>query len=180
MEICTVMRSITTFQSTTDRIYDGGPIILYNIIPLCCQRLQWNRSDWSVISPDTLASTKWVCFEPTVWPDTRCSVHRICNGQNVFKRTLTVLSAHITVYVSSNIEIDKTGMSSPPTIWRKQSEFVSGRQSGQIPAAVRMGFESCCNAQNVSNRTFRDMTPLWDKETKIAITEISSQNFGMK
>jgi hypothetical protein len=30
----TVMRRITTFRSTTDRIYDGGPIILlhYNII----------------------------------------------------------------------------------------------------------------------------------------------------
>ena len=54
-----------------------------------CQRLHWNRSDWSVISPDCLASTKWVCLEPTVWPDTRFSVHRICNGQNVlvFKRT---------------------------------------------------------------------------------------------
>jgi hypothetical protein len=25
----TVMRRITTFRSTTDRIYDGGPIILY-------------------------------------------------------------------------------------------------------------------------------------------------------
>ena len=30
-------------------------------------------------------------------------------------------------------------MLSPPTVWRKQSEFVSSRQSGQIPAAVRMG-----------------------------------------
>ena len=28
----TVMRRITTFRSTTDRIYDGGPIILYYII----------------------------------------------------------------------------------------------------------------------------------------------------
>ena len=26
-----VMRRITTFRSTTDRIYDGGPIILYYI-----------------------------------------------------------------------------------------------------------------------------------------------------
>ena len=31
----TIMRRITTFQSKTDRIYDGGPIILqYNIILL--------------------------------------------------------------------------------------------------------------------------------------------------
>ena len=27
---CTVMRRITTFRSTTDRLYDGGTIILYN------------------------------------------------------------------------------------------------------------------------------------------------------
>ena len=26
---------------------------------------------------DCLAPTKWVCFDPTVWPDTCCSVHRI-------------------------------------------------------------------------------------------------------
>ena len=28
----TLMRRITTFRSTTDHIYDGGPIILYYII----------------------------------------------------------------------------------------------------------------------------------------------------
>jgi len=33
--------------------------------------------DWNVISPDCLAPTKWVCFEPTVWPDTCCSAQRI-------------------------------------------------------------------------------------------------------
>jgi hypothetical protein len=42
-----------------------------------CQRLHWNRSDWNVISPDCLAPTKCACFEPTVLPDTCCSVHRI-------------------------------------------------------------------------------------------------------
>jgi len=36
-------------------------------------------------------------------------------------------------------------MLSPPTVWCQQSEFVSSRQSGQIPAAVRKGFECCCN-----------------------------------
>jgi len=30
-----------------------------------------------IISPHCLAPTKWVCFEPTVWSDTCCSVHRI-------------------------------------------------------------------------------------------------------
>ena len=39
-----------------------------------------NRFDWNVISPDCLAPTKWVCFEPTFWPDTCCSVHRIRVG----------------------------------------------------------------------------------------------------
>ena len=37
---------------------------------------------------------------------------------------------------------------SPPTAWRKQSQFVSSRQSGQILAAVRTGFECRCNGQN--------------------------------
>jgi hypothetical protein len=39
------------------------------------------------------------------------------------------------------IETDTTGMLSPPTAWRKQSEFVSSRPSGQILAEVRMEFE---------------------------------------
>ena len=34
------------------------------------------------------------------------------------------------------------------TVWRQQSEFVSSRQSGQIFAAVRIGFECRCNGQN--------------------------------
>ena len=61
---------------------------------------------------------------------------------------------HITVYVSGYTETDPTGMLSPPTVWRQQSEFVSSRQSGQMPAAVRIGIECCCNGQNVSSRTF--------------------------
>jgi hypothetical protein len=57
-------------------------------------------------------------------------------------------------------------MLSPPTVWRQQSEFVSSRQSGQLPAAVCIEFEWYYNGQNVSNRTFRDMTPLWDQRDK--------------
>jgi len=53
-----------------------------------------------------------------------------------------------------------------PTAWRKQSEFVSSRQSGQVPAAVRVGFQCRCNGQNVSNRIFRDVTPLWEQRDK--------------
>ena len=41
------------------------------------QRLNWNWYDWNVISPDCLAPTKWVCFDPTAWSDTCCSAHRI-------------------------------------------------------------------------------------------------------
>ena len=60
----------------------------------------------------------------------------------------------IIVYVvSCYSETDPTGMVSPPTVWRQQSEFVSSRQSGQIPAAVCIVFECCCNGQNVCNRT---------------------------
>jgi hypothetical protein len=55
---------------------------------------------------------------------------------------------NITVYVSGYTETDTTGMLSPQTVWRKQSEFVSSRQSGQILAAVRIGFECRCNGQN--------------------------------
>ena len=53
-----------------------------------------------------------------------------------------------TVYVSGYTETDTTGMLSSRTVWRQQSEFVSSRQSGQIPAAVRTGFECRCNVQN--------------------------------
>jgi len=54
---------------------------------------------------------------------------------------------NITVYVSRYTESDPTGMLSPPTVWLQQSELVSSRQSGQIPAAVRMGFECCSNGK---------------------------------
>jgi hypothetical protein len=47
---------------------------------------------------------------------------------------------NITVYVSGYTESDRTGMLSPPTVWRQQSEFVSSRQSGQILAAVGIEF----------------------------------------
>jgi hypothetical protein len=40
---------------------------------------------------------------------------------------------NITVYVSGCSETDTTGMLAPLTVWRQQSEFVSSRQSGQIP-----------------------------------------------
>ena len=59
---------------------------------------------------------------------------------------------HITIYVSGYTETDPTGMLSLPTVWRQQSEFISSRQSGQLPAAVCMGFECCFIEQNVSSR----------------------------
>ena len=53
-----------------------------------------------------------------------------------------------------------------PTLRRQQSGFVLSRQAGQIPAALCIGFECCCNGQNVSNRTFIDMMPLWEQRDK--------------
>jgi hypothetical protein len=47
---------------------------------------------------------------------------------------------NITVYGSGYTETDPTGMLSPPTFWRQQSEFVSSRQSDQMPAAVDVLF----------------------------------------
>jgi hypothetical protein len=70
---------------------------------------------------------------------------------------------NITVYVSCYTETDTTGMLSPPTVWRQQSEYVSSRQSGQMLAAVRVGFECRCNGQNVCqlkcSHTFLQCTP---------------------
>jgi len=45
-----------------------------------CQRLHWKPILLECYLPtaaDCLAPIKWVCFEPTVWPDTCCSVRRI-------------------------------------------------------------------------------------------------------
>ena len=53
------------------------------------------------------------------------------------------------------------------TVWRQQSGFVWSRQSDQITAEVYVGFECCWNGQNISNRTFRNMTPLWEQRDKI-------------
>ena len=60
---------------------------------------------------------------------------------------------HITVYISGCTETDTTGMLYPN----------NGRQSGQIPAAVCIGFDCRCNVPRVSNRTLRDMTSLWNQ-----------------
>ena len=68
-----------------------------------------------------------------------------------------------------------------PTVWCHQSGLLSNRQSGQTPAAVCIGFECCCYGQNVSNivELVRDVPPLGTKQSKIAVTEISNQNFGI-
>jgi hypothetical protein len=107
-----------------------------------------------VLSPQTLwRQQSEFCFQPTVWPDTCCSVHRNRVLLQLTKRISTILSAHITAYVSGYTETDKTAVLSPPTLWLQQSEFVSSLQSGQTPAAVCIGFECCCNGQNVSHGT---------------------------
>jgi hypothetical protein len=73
------------------------------------------------------------------------------NSQN---RLQTRKQKSKTLLFMSAAETDPTGMLSPPIVWRQQSEFVLNPHSGQIPAAVCIGFECCCNEQNVSNRTF--------------------------
>jgi len=61
-----------------------------------------------------------------------------------------------------------TGMLSPPTVCRQQSEFLSSRHSGQITAVVRIGFECRCNGQRVSNRTcYRCDASLGPKRQKL-------------
>ena len=63
--------------------------------------------------------------------------------------------SHITVYVSGNTETDKTGMLSPNNGRLSGANKVGLFRAdiGQIPAAVCVGFECCCNGQNVSDRT---------------------------
>jgi hypothetical protein len=55
---------------------------------------------------------------------------------------------NITVYVSGYNETDTTGMLSPATVWRQQSEYVSSQQSGQTLVAERIVFECRWNEQN--------------------------------
>ena len=76
---------------------------------------------------------------------------------------------HITVYVSSYTETDTTRRSQQrPTVWRQHSGFVSNWQSAHIPVAVCVGFECCCNGQNVSNRTcYRYAASLGPKRQKL-------------
>jgi len=69
-------------------------------------------------------------------------------SKGIILRCTAYQISRITVYVSGYTETDKTGMLSLPTVRRQQSEFVASRQSGQIFAAVRMGFECRCNGQN--------------------------------
>jgi hypothetical protein len=83
-------------------------------------------------------------FEPTVpaneWPQTYdlryIGARNDTTQQSGQTPDKEVEIKNITVYVSGYTETDTTGTLSPPTVWRQQSEFVSSRQSGQIPAAV--------------------------------------------
>jgi hypothetical protein len=64
------------------------------------------------------------------------------------------------------------------------SVIISGRQSDQTPAAVYIGFESCCSGQNVFNRTCLryaaslgpDLKPkLWDEIGEKLTLEVSTE-----
>jgi len=92
-----------------------------------------------------------VGFEPTISADERPQTYASGYGYIRARNDTTQQSEqtpykeaeikNITVYVSGYTETDTTVMLSPSTVWRQQSEFVWSRQSGQIPAAVRIGFE---------------------------------------
>jgi len=94
-------------------------------------------------------------FEPTISAGERPQTYTLGYGYIGARTDITQQSGqtpdnkveikNITVYVSGYSETDTTGMLSPPTVWRQQSEFVSSRQSGRILAAVRIGFECRCN-----------------------------------
>jgi len=89
-------------------------------------------------------------FEPAIPASEREQMHALRYGYIEARNDTTQQSKqtadkeleikNITVYVSGYTETDTTGMLSPPTVCRQQSEFVPSRQSGQIPAAVRIGF----------------------------------------
>jgi len=90
---------------------------------------------------------------------------------------------HISVYFSGYTETDPTGKLSPDCL-AQESGFVSSRQFGQTPAAVCIGFESCCNGQNVFNRTcLRHAAPLgpdlkpklWDEIGEKLTLEVSTE-----
>jgi hypothetical protein len=69
-----------------------------------CQRLHWNWYDWKVITPDCLAPTKWVCFKPTVWPDTCCRAHRIPVSLQCTKRLSVWTQPHVpAMYTQTNV-----------------------------------------------------------------------------
>jgi len=79
-------------------------------------------------------------FEPAIPARERPQIHALGYGHIGTRNYTTQQSGqtpdkevdiqNITVYVSSYTQTDTTGMLSPPTIWRQQSENVSIRQSG--------------------------------------------------
>jgi len=96
-------------------------------------------------------------FEPALPPSERPHTHAVGYGYIAARNDTTQRSGqtpdkeveikNITVHVSGYTETDTTGMLSLPTVWRPQSEILLSRQSAQVPAAVRMGFE--CMDTNV-------------------------------
>jgi len=99
-----------------------------------------------------------VGFEPTTSASERSQTNALGYGYIGARNDTTQQSGqtpdkeaeikNITVCVSGYTETDTTGMLSSPNFWRKQSETVSSGQSGQILAAVRIGFECRWNGQN--------------------------------
>jgi len=86
-------------------------------------------------------------FEPTISAGERPQTYALGYGYIGARNDTTQRSGHtpdkeleltnITVYVSGYSETDTTGMLSPLTVWRQQSEFILSGQSGQMLAAVK-------------------------------------------
>jgi len=73
---------------------------------------------------------------------------------------------HITVYVSGYAETDPTGMLSPPTVWRQQSEFFFRADS--LARHLQCAWDSSVVAIDKTYliELVRDVTPLWDQRDK--------------
>jgi hypothetical protein len=94
---------------------------------------EW-RVDYSFTEAGGLSHNSKLCRQPTGYGYTAARTDTTQqSGQTPDNQ---VEMKNITVYGSGYTETDPTEMLSPATFWRQQSEFVSSRQSDQIPAAV--------------------------------------------
>ena len=90
-------------------------------------------TDWSTNDPGGDGMCCYTVVKSAAKLEPETTQH---NSQN---RLQTRKQKSKTLLFMSAAETDPTGMLSPPTVWGQQSEFVSSRQSGQIPIAGARG-----------------------------------------